>query len=579
MNSKPGPPSPSQQCYICRKRRIRCDSTKPSCKKCVSKGVECPGYSSQRPLVWLQDGGNQNQYLGEQNVNPSERKKRKKGRPKMLVATDEPDTVSHGSDSQSLSVSQSGDTGGRSHSGSNTVGLSASECMDAIAPSMKFFFPPNISLIVRSLWYFDNFMYPDLDPIIYRPCVHAMDPTSWQDGPTNLFWNILIAVVATHKAVSSQPTDQIEFSKEIYQYKDRTFKILAKDMTDPRTRLGDVTLISVLSLFMAEMQRSAMGEWWTHCEGARRIIDLRGGLRSVYMQNPGLRSNLAYFMLADIMSATTAAALPVAEATRQLEYCALIPDMFQNGLETCVICPNELLDAIIQINHLRSLRHYGIRSITGTDETVGKSIMQSIISFPVSEWADKMSAHYSKTAADVLIGETRSGFIQPTRDDWIQIATMYYAAVLLYCIRSLALDSLEEVLRVPCTLGSSESMVSYVTVEETQAVARQILFDRLGSVLSQGKRGKQALEKVLIWPIFIAGIEAAMDPRYAGRRRFVCEALHTLSRSLGTLTLRDAKVFLCGLWSRISKQDGNGISQYWWDDIFKGAKGRCAFFM
>nr|KMM71528.1 hypothetical protein CPAG_07835 [Coccidioides posadasii RMSCC 3488] len=391
MNSKSGPPSPSQQCYICRKRRIRCDSTKPSCKKCVSKGVECPGYSSQRPLVWLQDGGNQNQYLGEQNVNPSERKKRKKGRPKMLVATDEPDT--------------SGDTGGRSHSASNTVGLSASEGMDAIAPACGI------------------------------------------------------------------------------------------------------------------MQRSAMGEWWTHCEGARRIIDLRGGLRSVYMQNPGLRSSLAYFMLADIMSATTAAALPVAEATRQLEYCALIPDMFQNGLETCVICPNELLDAIIQINHLRSLRHYGIRSITGTDETVGKSVMQSIISFPVSEWADKMSAHYSKTAADVLIGETRSGFIQPTRDDWIQIATMYYAAVLLYCIRSLALDSLEEVLRVPCTLGSSESMVSYVTVEETQAVARQILFDRLGSVLSQGKRGKQALEKVLIWPIFIAGIEAAMDPRYAGRRR------------------------------------------------------------
>ncbi|KAK5107464.1 hypothetical protein LTR62_001262 [Meristemomyces frigidus] len=37
-------PLRSTGCYTCRKRKIRCDETRPSCKKCSVHGVACPGY-------------------------------------------------------------------------------------------------------------------------------------------------------------------------------------------------------------------------------------------------------------------------------------------------------------------------------------------------------------------------------------------------------------------------------------------------------------------------------------------------------------------------------------------------------
>ncbi|EEP78601.1 predicted protein [Uncinocarpus reesii 1704] len=227
------------QCQTCRKRRLRCDSTKPACRKCISKGFECPGYGTKKPLVWLQGGGNQNQYLGEQNVAPFERKARKKGRPKLLVAEDTP--VVHEDKASKLQLSK-------------IRGLKSSS--DSIASDITIFYPPDVKLIVRTLWYF-----------------------------------------AIHKAVRSQSKGQIEFSREVYQYKDRTFKSLTKDLLNPQARLSDDTLVCVLALFLAEMQQSATGEWWPHFEGAKKIIDLRGGLRSVSLQNPGLKATLAYFML------------------------------------------------------------------------------------------------------------------------------------------------------------------------------------------------------------------------------------------------------------------------------------------
>jgi hypothetical protein len=83
-------PRPSEpQCHNCRRRRIRCDSTLPSCRKCTRKGLDCPGYGRHKPLVWLEGGGYQNQHLTEGNKPASQRKPRKSGRPRIVPATDD----------------------------------------------------------------------------------------------------------------------------------------------------------------------------------------------------------------------------------------------------------------------------------------------------------------------------------------------------------------------------------------------------------------------------------------------------------------------------------------------------------
>lgn len=50
------PQKASRQCWECLKRRIVCDYALPSCKKCIKKGKECPGYDSKKPLQWLEPG-------------------------------------------------------------------------------------------------------------------------------------------------------------------------------------------------------------------------------------------------------------------------------------------------------------------------------------------------------------------------------------------------------------------------------------------------------------------------------------------------------------------------------------------
>ncbi|EMC91193.1 hypothetical protein BAUCODRAFT_52563, partial [Baudoinia panamericana UAMH 10762] len=48
-------PLRSPGCYTCRKRKIRCDETRPACQRCAIHGVPCPGYRSQPGGVEFRD--------------------------------------------------------------------------------------------------------------------------------------------------------------------------------------------------------------------------------------------------------------------------------------------------------------------------------------------------------------------------------------------------------------------------------------------------------------------------------------------------------------------------------------------
>jgi hypothetical protein len=44
--------SKESPCHTCRRQRLRCDATKPTCNKCATRGVECLGYGAQ-PILWV----------------------------------------------------------------------------------------------------------------------------------------------------------------------------------------------------------------------------------------------------------------------------------------------------------------------------------------------------------------------------------------------------------------------------------------------------------------------------------------------------------------------------------------------
>lgn len=353
--------------------------------------------------------------------------------------------------------------------------------------------------------------------------------------------------------------------------------------------------------------------------GAAQIIKLRGGVGVVFKQCPWLENNLKYFMLSDVGSATTNRGLSLADAERQLEYRRLVEEFYNDGSGTCVPCPSELFDAIIQINCFRAIN---TRDNLRTDSSRSsvRSILQEILSFSASTWATRMSNRYAKRDTIILRIKLKPGFIRPTWDDWLRIGSVYHAAVLLYCIRSLALD-FDEQLRVPYPdpTGATHKVgtASYVTIQDIQVVARQTLAGHIRAIfdpthLQTGSNTnarsnlnrtppQRSLGKTIVWPLFVAGIEAAVDassfdppsrlssasPNEA--LDLVCSAMYMLSRDIGTLNLLDAVSFLmrewegnCDRWWRAGEmRSGTGPVRdlRWWSEIMEGLQERAAVFM
>ncbi|KAI1632163.1 hypothetical protein F4809DRAFT_110050 [Biscogniauxia mediterranea] len=45
-----------KHCWECRRRRLVCDSTQPTCNRCRQARIVCPGYEDHQPLRWLAPG-------------------------------------------------------------------------------------------------------------------------------------------------------------------------------------------------------------------------------------------------------------------------------------------------------------------------------------------------------------------------------------------------------------------------------------------------------------------------------------------------------------------------------------------
>lgn len=44
-------PKRSAGCFECRKRKVRCDETKPECNTCLRRGTKCPGYRPTQSFI------------------------------------------------------------------------------------------------------------------------------------------------------------------------------------------------------------------------------------------------------------------------------------------------------------------------------------------------------------------------------------------------------------------------------------------------------------------------------------------------------------------------------------------------
>lgn len=88
------PENTAHSCQNCRWSRVRCDSTRPACRRCAFDGVDCLGYGP--PLLWVQPETLHGQHThGNGSGNGSiSRLSRKRGRPKLALAKSRPQPIS-----------------------------------------------------------------------------------------------------------------------------------------------------------------------------------------------------------------------------------------------------------------------------------------------------------------------------------------------------------------------------------------------------------------------------------------------------------------------------------------------------
>lgn len=320
-------------------------------------------------------------------------------------------------------------------------------------------------------------------------------------------------------------------------------------------------------------------------------------------------------MISDVASAATDSIPLLSDAQRQLSYMPLIKEILHDGTGTCVPFPNEMFDAMIQVNYLRAV----FSTSEKPDLESVRNVLQYILCFSTSQWATRMANHFA-TRGILDKNKIKPGFIRPTWDDWLRIGSVYHAAVLLYCIRSLALD-FDELFRVPCPLPAAGpgldttegEMTSCTNVQDIQLIARQTLTNHLHAIFFPPRSPansrpninraptQQVLGKIFAWPLFVAGVEAAVDtssfdppsPYYSSspneKLDLVCNSLCKLSRDIGTLNLLDLVTFLMREWEgncekwwvarQLEQEIDTVCGIRWWSDIMAAWEGKAAVFM
>lgn len=165
-------------------------------------------------------------------------------------------------------------------------------------------------------------------------------------------------------------------------------------------------------------------------------------------------------------------------------------------------CPANVLVVIIRINHLRSALLK-----PGTDVNITpEDLLNMLDSFSPESWSAAMPSFH---------------------EQWLAIATAYQSAAVIYCVSALE----------PYFSASSRQDIE---------VKRAIDSARLLSTLQRFEE-PVVMRYSLIWPLLVAGVEAAREG--AAAREFVRKRFTTLARDLSTPLMLETKRVLERFWT------------------------------
>jgi hypothetical protein len=255
--------------------------------------------------------------------------------------------------------------------------------------------------------------------------------------------------------------------------------------------------------------------------------------------NPGYTFHLYHLVLADIYGVTMAPSDQVsAEHVAQHEVYLQLLGRFNVAVwSTMVPVPEEIIRATITINLSRSAKVTQGMHTTAQDCEDGSAslrIIECLQAFDPIDWAANLPEHTSAHSKS-----------------WALLATCFQTATILYSIHT-------------CTSNARSS-------ESTSTSAYEELIKATRELYDLRERGGVHY-KYILWPMVICGIESVAK-QDESQLQFLCESLEQTTTDLGTLSMREAAVFLQqlrrnGTERSVESPDKVDLE---WDTIFSSA--------
>lgn len=235
------------------------------------------------------------------------------------------------------------------------------------------------------------------------------------------------------------------------------------------------------------------------------------------------------------MSCVTAASSALGSRVfYQLSYIDCLPQVHRHGLDAAFPCPNELLEAIIYINFIRSGAELALNKSLSVNLRVER-LLERIMSFSPVEWAWLCSVDAGLHSSGPDNSSANDVTSDPQLNDLVAVASAYQEAVLLFCLRTLVLDR---------DVTSSLSDELSKSIHAIRCNASDSLLAHLRPLLAT------AMGKFVSWPLFIAGMECHYSRSHSidQERNFILESLYRISYVQADVSVLDIAPFLQRVW-------------------------------
>lgn len=274
----------------------------------------------------------------------------------------------------------------------------------------------------------------------------------------------------------------------------------------------------------------------------------------------------------------------------QIEYLPRLDTLYKDGKESDFPCPNQLLEAIIRVNHARALSRHAPPGDAALDDTAAR-IFRGIASFNAAAWTRNhvrefllptvapapsppaaSDASINSPEAQTRAGEGEAAAVEAAleaacaavQDMCEDLTKAFQHAATLYCVRTLHMDRPADGTtagnRSPCRDSNAA-----IDVASAHASALDMLLAALHRLWAR-ERAPSWCGKLSFWPLFVAGMEVDPGPASADERAFICDALRRLVFHLGDLSPLDAASELQLVWRETARPGGRAGQQASWDE-------------